>query len=137
MTDDISTKGLDGFAKNFLIGDSDADSEYIVAAKGQQASEEALARYMETRKEEFVRRAGQFTEDMVAHFVEQKKMLNLTDVEALFAVALFTINLRNSFTSPQTEEEEKNFTLEHKKKLEKQFDEICWGAQQFWEANKT
>ena len=130
---EISVKGLDSFSKKFLISSTD-EEEYISVSGGQKASADALQKYAETRKLDFIQRAGSFTEDLVAFVVEQKKMRELSDREVVFALALTNINLRNAYGSPQGGE--KDVAPERREALLKEFDEVCWGAQQFWDANK-
>lgn len=126
---DISVKGLDDFAKQFLSGaQASPDEEHIYVAGGQKASEAALAKYFEERKTDFIKRAGSFTEDLMAFFIEQKKMRELSDRESIFALALASIQLRHAYGYA----EDTNKTAE----LLEEFDAVCWGAQQFWDANK-
>lgn len=136
----MTVKGLDNFSEKFLGGDETSSTvgqeEYVQVTKGQKVSQEALKNYNETRVKDFIHRAGSFTEDLIAFIVEQKSLRNLTDTELVFALALTNINLRDAYASPQTEDEEKEFSAEKKKKLLQKFDEICWGAQQYWEHNK-
>lgn len=142
MSDDISVKGLDDFAEQFIkgqharsdsAGTGDGD-EYIRVTGGQKASDEALEKYYEERKVDFIKRAGSFTEDLVAFFIEQKKMRDLSDREAVFAIALMNINLRHAYGSPQGGE--KDITPERRKELLDEFDAVCYGAQQYWDANQ-
>lgn len=131
--DDISLKGLDNFSKKFLLqGDDTAEKEYIHVAPGQKVSDEHLKRYHDERQRDFIRRAGAFAEDLVAFIVEQKKLRQLGDTETVFALALCNINLRNAYGSPQNE---KDFTPEKRASLLDEFDEICAGAQDYYDAN--
>lgn len=132
---EISVKGLEEFGRKYLMTNEDKE-EYITVSGGQKASEEALQRYAEARKIDFISRAGSFTEDLVAFIIEQKKMRELSDREAVFAIALTNINLRHAYGSPQAGEKKEDVTPERREELLKEFDEICWGAQQFWDANK-
>jgi hypothetical protein len=131
----VSLKGLDDFSRKFLTGDrpEHEGDEFIVKASGSSVSPAALDNYYKQRKVDFIRRAGAFTEDLVAFIVEQKKTRNLSDEETIFAVALANINLRVAFGSPQGRE--KSLTSEDKDALLSRFDEICWGAQQYYDAN--
>lgn len=133
---DISLKGLDEFSKNFLVGNRpDAEEEYVNIQGGQKANAAALEKYEEERKKEFVRRAGMFTEDLIAFIIEQRKIRNLSDEEAVFGIALATINLRNAYGSPQGIEEK--LTPQQQTKLLERFDTLCYHAQQYWDANKS
>jgi hypothetical protein len=136
----ISLKGLDDFSRKFLTGDSRPEhegDEFIATAPtktgGSSVSEAALKRYYEQRKVDFIRRAGLFTEDLIAFIVEQKRMRNLSDEETVFSVALANINLRNAYGSPQGNE--KQLSKEQAAALLDRFDELCWGAQQYFDAN--
>jgi len=131
-TQDISVKGLDDFSEKYLISNEDKD-EYISVSGGQKASKEALRKYAETRKTDFIKRSGGFAEDLIAFIIEQKMMRQLSDRETVFALALTNINLRHAYGSTQGNEDK--VTPERREALLKEFDEVCWGAQQFWEAN--
>lgn len=133
---DISLKGLDTFSKQFLLGNAgpkEGEAEYISVAKGQQLKPEVVKRYQEERMSDFVKRSCSFTEDLVAFFIEQKKMRSLSDIEAVFGLALATINLRNTYGSAQGGE--KPFTEEQAKAMLDEFDAICGGAQDYYDAN--
>jgi len=131
-TDDVGLKGLDQFAKRFLSASAGNDKELIAVAPGQKLSEENLRRYQQERLKSFVERAGAFTEDLVGFVVEQKKKRDLTDMETVFALALANINLRNAYGSSQNEPD---FTPEKGEQLLEEFDEICRGAQDYFDAN--
>jgi hypothetical protein len=130
---DISLKGLDTFSKRFLFSNEEEEKEYIHVAPGQQLSAAALKRYAEERQREFIQRSGTFAEDLLAFIVEQKRMRQLKDTETVFALALANINLRNSYGSPQNEAP---YTLEKRTALLAEFDEICAGAQDYYDANQ-
>jgi hypothetical protein len=135
MSEEISVKGLDEFSRKYLTRDSrPTEEEYITVTGGQKASNEAINHYYEERKLDFIKRAGAFTEDLVAFIIEQKKMRELSDRETVFAIALTNINLRHAYGSPQAGEKE--VPVERQQELLNEFDEVCWGAQQFWDANK-
>jgi hypothetical protein len=132
---DISLKGLDEFSRAFLVGSRPSgEEEYINIQGGQKANTAALAKWEEERKKEFIRRAGLFTEDLVAFVIEQRKIRNLSDEETVFGIALATINLRSAYGSPQGGE--KRLTPEQRGALLDRFDTICFHAQQYWDANK-
>jgi len=134
--DDISLKGLDSFSKQFLIGKDgpkEGDVEYVSVAQGQQIKPEVMKRYQEERLRDFIKRAGSFTEDLLAFVVEQKKLRSLSDVETIFGLALATINLRNTYGSAQGDE--KPFTPEEAEKQLLFFDSVCMGAQDYYDAN--
>lgn len=131
--EDISLKGLDQFSRKFLLQNAPpGEEEYIHVSPGQKANPEALKKYEDERMRDFIRRAGSFTEDLVAFVVEQKRLRNLSDVETVFGLALANINLRNAYGSPQGEE---HFTVEKRTALLEEFDEICAGAQDYYDAN--
>lgn len=133
---DISLKGLDDFSKKFLDGGSPSDSseELVKVTRGQKLSDAAIQQYQEQRKVDFIKRAGSFTEDLVAFIVEQKRLRELSDSEVIFGLALANINLRHAYGSPQGKE--KTLSEDERQKLLDTFDEVCWGAQQYWDANQ-
>lgn len=130
--DEVSLKGLDQFAKRFLRTDAADEKERIAVAPGQKLSEENLRRYEQERLKSFIERAGLFTEDLIGFIVEQRKKRELTDTESVFALALTNINLRNAYGSSQNESD---FTPEKGEQLLEEFDEICRGAQDYFDAN--
>lgn len=135
MPEDFSTKGLDEFSQKFLIGKETAPED-IKTAPGQKASEDTLKNYAKHRMLEFVKKAAPFTDDFVAFFLEQRKIRDLTDEEAIFALALANINLREAYGNPQNEDEEEHeSTTEHRTARLGYFDGVCYGAQQYYEAN--
>lgn len=132
---EISLKGLDSFSKAFLnkTTPQDGNTEYVSIGKGQQLKPEVIAKYEETRTQDFIRRAGSFTEDLVAFVLEQKKMRTLSDVDVIFGLALANINLRESYGTAQGNE--KPFTESERERLLSEFDAICGGAQEYYDAN--
>ncbi len=131
--EDISIKGLDKFSRRFLLQSSPpGEQEFISVAPGQKASPTAIKRYEEERMRDFIHRAGSFTEDLIAFVVEQKQLRNLSDVETVFGLALATINLRNAYGSKQGEEEISDAKRES---YLAEFDEVCVGAQEFFDEN--
>jgi len=136
----ISLKGLDDFSRKFLTGDTRAEGEgpefvktTVTKTGGSAVSDAALKSYYEQRKVDFIRRAATFTEDLIAFIVEQKRMRNLSDEESIFGIALANINLRDAYGRPQGRE--KALTAEEAEALRARFDELCWGAQQYFDAN--
>lgn len=129
-------KGLDEFSKKFLGGQrpEEGAEEVLVVGKGQKVSDAALAAYYKECQANFIARAGSFTEDLVAFVVEQRKMRNLTDHETIFGLALANINLRAAWGNPQGKEGK--LTAAERDKLLEQFDEVCYGAQSYWDANQ-
>jgi hypothetical protein len=130
----VSLKGLDDFSRKFLTGSNPTEEEKIKVSKGSKLSDAAMNQYQDSRKGDFVKRAGSFTEDMVAFVVEQRKLRDLSDYETIFGLALMSINFRHAYGSPQGTE--KGLSAEERQKLLDTFDEICWGAQQYWDANQ-
>lgn len=129
----VSTKGLDDLGKKFLFGESPADKDEYIMHQGQNATTEAIEKYEKERLEEFQKRAGHFTEDLVAFIMEQRSVRGLSDIETIFGLALTNINLRHAYGSPQgseakLDEEEQTILLA-------KFDGICWSAQQYWDAH--
>ena len=132
---DISTKGLDEFAIKFLSGKKSLNpDDPVVVTKGQKLSDAAVRQYEEHKKSDFIQRAGKFTEDLIGFIIEQKQMRNLSDPETIFGLALMSINMRNAYGS--TQKGEKPLTAEEKQAMLDMFDDICWGAQQYWDANQ-
>jgi len=87
-----------------------------------EAKPAALENYEKQRQEEFIKRAGAFTEDLVAYIIDERKRRNLTDNETIFGLALANINLRNDYGGEKGE-------------LLSEFDAVCYQAQQYWDSN--
>lgn len=134
---EVSLKGLDTFSKQFLLSGTQnaqkGEPEYITVGEGQKVSPAALKHYDEERAKAFMLRAGSFTEDLIAFIVEQKKMRDLDDVSAIFGIALANINLRNAYGNPQGDAAKT--TPEERENLLAEFDAICMGAQEYYDAN--
>ena len=128
----VSIKGLDGFSSKFLGIDKTKPEEYLLVKQGQKASDEAIKKYQDERTSDFIQRAASFTEDLVGFIVQQKKLRGLSDVEAVFGIALANINLRHAYGSEQGKEK---LSSKQKEDLLSEFDEVCWGAQQYWDAH--
>jgi len=126
--EEISLKGLDSFSKTFLVGTKDTPQKADVQVqKGQTLSNEGHAKYAEELQKDFIRRAGSFTEDLVAFIMEQRKKRDLTNIETIFAVALANINLREDYGgAPGNPTQEQQLA---------EFDAICFGAQEYYDAN--
>ena len=137
MSKETSVKGLDDFSRKFLTGQrpSDSGTSEVFMTRGQKLSDAAMKQYQEQRTTEFINRAGSFTEDLVAFVIDQRKKRELSDFETIFGIALMTINFRSAYGSKQGNEKEPS--KEDRQKLLDTFDEICWGAQQYWDANQT
>jgi hypothetical protein len=100
-----------------------------------QESKEASVRLASYRQREFRERAGAFAEDLVAFFVQQRKKHGFLDDECVGAVALFTINLRESYGSPQNDEEKKEWTEALRAQRLEEFDAICGEMQLYFDEN--
>lgn len=119
---------LDARAKDFL-------GSGPVRELSAQVSKDAETRIQEFRKKEFLERAGSFAEDLVAFFVQQRKKYDFLDDECVAAVALFTINLRESYGSPQNDDEKKDWTSEKRDEKLGTFDIICEQMQNYYDEN--
>jgi hypothetical protein len=125
--EEISLKGLDSFSKSFLLnGDSTKKAEVKVAS-GQKLSPDGLKKYEDELKRDFIRRAGGFSEDLVAFIMEQKQKRDLSPIETVFAVALSTINMREAYGGDAKSEDREARLSE--------FDSACYGAQEYYDAN--
>lgn len=101
---------------------------------GTKASSAALAKYEKKRQEDFIKRAGAFTEDLVAYIIDERKRRDLSDHETIFALALANINLRNDYGNPPPTTEASRKDAK-KTELLNEFDEFCYQAQQYWDSN--
>lgn len=120
---------LDDRAREFLGAEK-------VTRHGAQASAKAAQRYEDYRQQEFLQRAGNFYEDLMGFFLDQKKKGDYMDDEAIAALALLAINCRESYGSPQNREEAKQW--DDAKRAEKLlvFDTICVTMQAYYDENK-
>lgn len=134
--DHIPTEGLDGFAKDFLFS---GDEEIaIVDGSDEKKKNEQLATWVDYRMKEFIERAGSLTEDTMAYYTEIMHKRGYDNTEGIFALALLTINLRNSYGfEPRTSEEnEQGVTKETADERLAEFDKICYYAQRYYDENK-
>jgi len=119
---------LDAKAKQFL-GD---EPVHRVPA---QHSAEAAKRIADYRNKEFIHRAGTFYEDLMGFFVEQKRKNDYLDDEAVGAIALFAINAREAYGSPQNETERAKWTPAMREEKLRDFDAICANMQTYYDEN--
>ncbi len=119
---------LDNKAKQFL------GAGPIKELPGQEAKQ-ASSRLLAFRQKEFRERAGAFAEELVAFFVQQRKKHGFLDDECVGAVALFTINLRESYGSPQNDDEKKGWSDEVRTRRLEEFDAICGEMQLYYDEN--
>lgn len=134
-------KGLDDFTKKFLTTNTpkavggQIDDVEVTSLSGMKlpANKEVTSEFL---KKEFIKRAGLMAEDLIGFFVTEKQKRSLTDAEAVFAVALTTINLRHAYGSPQTDEERKTMNASERANKLAEFDEICEAAQSYFDAHK-
>lgn len=134
--EDVSLKGLDNFSKQFLLNNQElkeGDPEYIKVTEGQSLKPEAVKRYEEVRTREFIKRAASFTDDLVGFVIQQRKFRSLSDMEVIFGLALANINLRNAYGNPPNQG--LALTQTERDALFAQFDAICGGAQEYYDAN--
>ena len=119
---------LDDQAKKFL------GTGPVKEIKGQTSSE-ASDRLSAYRQKEFRDRAGSFAENLVAFFIEERKRHGYLDDECVGAVALFTINLREAYGSPQNDDEQKTWTDEDRARRLGEFDAVCGEMQLYYDEN--
>lgn len=120
---------LDQRAKDFL------GTGPVRELKGQVSSD-AEKRIQDFRTKEFLERAGAFTEELVGFFVQQRKQHDYLDDECVAAVALFTINLRESYGEPQNEDEKASWSPEKRAERLSVFDTICEQMQDYYDEHK-
>lgn len=132
---ETALKGLDEYAKRFLIPSEDGPSDIKIDVGDMEGAKKRLAIYVERQKEDFIQRAGNFTQDLVGFIVEQQRMRELDDRTVVFSLALANINLRHSYCDAQNKEEEVKFDSRKKKELGKEWDSICWAAQSYFNEN--
>ena len=119
---------LDPKAKQFL------DKAPVREIPGQ-VSKLAEQRVADYRDQEIIERAGAFYEDLLGFFLEMKKKHDYDDVESIAAVALFTINLRESYGSPQSPKEKGEWTDAKRAARLEEFDNICESMQAYYDEN--
>ncbi len=119
---------IDPLAKKFL------GTGPITQVEGQ-TSKKAESVHAAYQMQEFLDRAGQFAEDMIAFFVEEKRRHQLRDDECAAAVALLAINLRKAYGDAQTPEEREVWTPAQSAARLAEFDEICEAMQTYFDNN--
>ena len=111
--------------KEFL--DSEAPTEHEGMKIDKERAKQARAA---AQRNLFLNRAGRFCEDLVDHFRQKHADSGLTDQEAIFGLALFTINMRDSYGRPQVSDDKEEFDR-HAALAE--FDHLCMEAQKYWD----
>jgi ribonucleotide reductase beta subunit family protein with ferritin-like domain len=132
-SDKPNLTSLDSFGRKYLMGAEDKD---ILIEKGNANPDKVQEIFYQRAKEDFINRAGSFTEDLVGFIIEQKQKRALDDKSVIFSLALASINLHTSFCAPQNTEEQKSFNPDQKQALSKEWDEICYAAQCYYDENK-
>lgn len=101
---------------------------------GMKAPPEAINKYQAYREEEYLKRAGKFSEDILEFFLHEKNKRNYLDDEAIGAIALFTISMRTMYGDPQTKEEHaRTWTDADREARYKIFDSICEEMQRYFD----
>jgi len=133
---DNSVDNLDTDSKNFIKKIEGKEVTTVTKTDGTppEVSEKVMDSFMGAYASDFIDRAGAFTEDLLAFIIEQKKTRGLSDPEAIFGVALANINLRAAYGRPQNSSEA-NMTDAESEKLLEEFDQFCYGAQEYWDDN--
>lgn len=119
---------LDERARQFL------GNEPVKQVPGQ-TSEHASQRIADYRAKEFINLSGTFYEDLLGFFLDQKKKQNYLDDVAVGAIALLTINLRESYGKPQNSDEAATWTAEKREARLAEFDAICVAMQNYYDEN--
>ena len=119
---------IDQQTKDFLQTDKPKTVQGMTADPNKIGSSVSDMRYRQ-----FIKTAGGFAEEIVDFFRDRHANIGSTDDEAVFALALATINLRHAFGSPQAADNKETFdaaaALAH-------FDAICAQAQKYHDENK-
>jgi len=101
-----------------------------------QKSEKASDRILAYRNREYVETTGRIAEELLAFLLEQRKRKDWLDDEVIGGVALFTINLRESFGSPQHSTDDKRWSPKYQAEQLAIFDTICEEMQRHFDRNK-
>lgn len=120
---------IDPRAQRFL---GNGPIQKLNAARSESASDRILA----YRNREYVEKTGRIAEELLAFIIERRESRDWMDDEVIGGVALFTINLRESFGSPQHETDDARWTPEYRAEQLKIFDDICGEMQRHFDRNK-
>lgn len=101
-----------------------------------QKSTTASARILAYRNREYLEKTGRIAEELLAFLLEQRRDKDWLDDEVIGGVALFTINLRESFGSPQHATDDARWTPEFRDEQLQIFDTICEEMQVHFDRNK-
>lgn len=120
---------IDPRAKQFLQEHGTGPIEQVAGGETRAAKEaQRLAAY---RQEAYIKRAGQFAEELIAFFVQQKEKYDFTDDECVGGVALLAINLRYSYGEPQNDAEKEVWDDTQRDARYAEFDRICEAMQEY------
>lgn len=120
---------LDPRAKEFL-GDGPR------TIRENQKSVEASDRILAYRNVEYVEKTGRIAEELIGFLLEQRGRKDWLDDEVIGGVALFTINLRESYGQPQHTTDDARWTPEFAAAQLETFDTICREMQTHFDKNK-
>jgi hypothetical protein len=101
--------------------------------KAQTASDRILA----YRNREYIEKVGRIAEELLGFMLEQRQRKDWLDDEMIGAAALFCMNLRESFGSPQHTTDDSRWTPEFQKAQFAIFDTICEEVQVHFDRNKA
>lgn len=121
---------LDDRARQFL-----ASGDGPIQTIPGQTSERAAERLAAAQRESRIKNGGKLAEDLIAFFVQQRKVHDYTDDESAAAVALFAINLRHAYGQPQNEKEDSEWSDETTESRLFEFDAICIDMQNYFDEN--
>lgn len=117
-------------------GSSDIHGEVAGKMLSRQAGGDASDRILAYRNREYIEKVGRIAEELLGFMLEQRQRKDWLDDEVIGAVALFCINLRDSFGSPQHTTDDLRWTPEFQKAQFAIFDTICQEVQAHYDRNK-
>lgn len=121
---------VDARARQFL---GDGPQRRLEAQKSVSASDRILA----YRNQEYISKVGAIAEQFLGFMLEQRQRKDWLDDEVIGGIALFTINVRESFGTPQHETDDARWSAEYRAEQLAMFDEICEEVQRHFERNKN
>lgn len=101
-----------------------------------QTATDASQRILAYRTQEYIEKVGRIAEELLGFMLEQRQRKDWLDDEMIGGAALFTINLRASFGSPQHTTDDARWTPEFQKAQFAIFDTICQEVQAHYDRNK-
>lgn len=128
---------IDPQARKFLETNGDGPIQVVGSMDNSHKDNDITRARAAYVQEEFLTRADRLMRSMMGHFVERRQSASYSDEECIAAIALFTINMRAAYGTPQTPREKQSWTAEMAQQRLEAFDALCETMQEYYDSNAS